>query len=949
MKTQSIRILLIDGNENHVSLISTALKQSALARFDLEVINHPTALKNYLNPIDLILLDLEGLEQIKKVQDLMPGVPITVLTNAGDDQTGYEAIRRGAQDFLPGDRIDGYHLSHTIINAVERQRAADQQARRQSHVFFERALDALSAHVAVLDETGVVIAVNEAWQKFAVANQLPGLGVGQNYLHLCDAATGPQSEEAREVAAGIRKVLAGEKCEFQLEYSPTEQRWFLLQVRRFEIAGIPCVVVSHHDITERRLAEEALLVERKLLRTVINHMPDRIFAKDREGHYLIKNAADLRQMKAPSLEAAIGKTDFDFYPEDLAAQYFADDQLVIQYGQSLINREEPAPGPDSSMLCILTTKVPLRDQKGEITGLVGIGRDITELKRAQERLQKYTDEVNLLYRISGQLAQTLDLKTIYAILQDAIVSYMSCDELYISSYTAEEMHIDYAWIGKNDQLTDIPDHLLLAAKQIHRSVLQTGETLYLPDYRAWLQSFQSELPSLTPCSALLLPLRIENQVFGVIHVFSHQPDACAEDKRRFLEALAPQAAAASANAHLYLQAQHEVAERVRAEAALYELNEALEQRIAERTLELRNSESRYRAIIEDQTELVCRYLPDRTITFANDAYCHFFKRSREMLLNRPFLPNILEEDRAEWEKKFALLTQENPVIAVEHRTIAGNGKVHWLQWTHQLIADSGEIQGVGRDVTRQKQAEEALRQALAHEIELNDIRSRFISMASHDLRTPLAVIQSSTDLLSDYNENLSSERKEVIFSRIQSSIQHMVELLDDILLFARADAGRLEFAPEKLNLIAFCNNLLSELKASIGTQHRLDFSANNGGKPVWADPKLLRHIINNLVSNAIKYSPAGSTVKIELKHNGSLILLSVADQGIGIPIEDQKNLFRTFFRGKNVSHIPGTGLGLAIVQQSVELHGGSISFESHVGEGTTFLVALPSVTSKESG
>jgi PAS domain S-box-containing protein len=892
----------------------------------------------------------------------------------------------------------GFMASSIVRDVTEQERA--RRALEEAYLFLQYTLDALSAHIAILDETGAIIAVNEAWRQFADTNGLsdPAYGLGTSYLAVCESATGPWSEGAPEVAAGIRQALAAGNGGFYLEYpchSPDEQRWFAVRLHRFEIGGAGRVVAAHYDITERKLAEQALAAERNLLRTLIDHMPDRVYAKDREGRFLIKNMADVRQMGAATPGEVIGKTDFDFYPEELAARYRADDQMVIQFGQSLINREEPAVAADGSQRWILTTKVPLRDSSQKIIGLVGIGRDVTERKRTQEQVEKLDAEMNALYNISKQLGQSLDLDTTFSTLHDAIAVHMDCAGLYVSSYNPEDHLIRCMWAWGDGERLDtgkfpvIP--LAEAGRGTQSHVIRTGEALYVPDYQARVESarcptdaaveegpdYQARVESAQtlyvaqadaglvdrdqapeeeplPRSALFVPLNLEGRVLGVIQVFSYQRNAYSEDDLRFLKALAPQAAAAVANALLYRQAQHEVAERERAEAALRELNEVLEQRITERTGELRESEARYRAIVEDQTELLCRFLPDTTVMFVNGAYSRFFDLPREDLIGHPFEHTIFEDDLARWKKEFAALSRDNPVVTIEHRMMAGDGRIRWVQWTNRLITNGDdqrvEIQGVGRDITRQKQAEDVLRQALTREMDVNEMRSRFISMASHDLRTPLAVIQMSSDLLSLYSARLTEERKQEAHREINQAIQQMVTLLDDILIIGRAESGKLEFQPEPLDLRMYIQNLLTELKTALGTDHHLDFIATGECKRGWIDPKLLHHIVVNLVSNAIKYSPSNQAVTIELKCAESQIVLSVEDQGMGIPVDDQKHLFETFFRASNVGRIPGSGLGLAIVRQSVELHGGSITFESRPGKGTTFFVVLPCISlGEESG
>jgi len=545
---------------------------------------------------------------------------------------------------------------------------------------------------------------------------------------------------------------------------------------------------------------------------------------------------------------------------------------------------------------------------------------------------------------------------------------MDCDGLYVSSYSPGDdmIRCEWAWgDGKRIDTSKFPPIPLAEKGKGNQSVvIRTGEALNLPDYQARLSASQTlyvvrsdgsisdreavpEDENL-PRSSLLVPMRLENRVLGIIQVFSYRLNAYTDAHLRFLKALAPQAAAAVANASLYQRAQRELMERKQAEAALRDLNGVLEQRIAARTAELRESEARYRAIVEDQTELICRHLPDTTITFVNDAYCQFHGIRREGAIGHRFEPLIYEEDRARWHSEYAALSPDNPVMTVEHRTVGGDGKVHWVQWTNRLITDSNgnflEVQGVGRDITRQKQSETVLRQAFAQQMEVNEMRSRFMSMASHDLRTPLAIIQAWADLTSRYGDKLSEERKRAGYEDVQRAIRQMVSLLDNILLIGQVDSGSLQLEPELLNLKAFCENMLTELKTAFGTSHHLTLRVSGQCDPQWMDPRLLRQIISNLVSNAIKFSSPEITIEISLDCMPTQAVLSVEDHGIGIPIDDQAHLFETFFRASNVGSTPGTGLGLAIVHQSVEVHGGSITLESRPGEGTTFFVILPYIS-----
>lgn len=276
-------------------------------------------------------------------------------------------------------------------------------------------------------------------------------------------------------------------------------------------------------------------------------------------------------------------------------------------------------------------------------------------------------------------------------------------------------------------------------------------------------------------------------------------------------------------------------------------------------------------------------------------------------------------------------------------------------WEARLaVTEKNEVMAIMRDITKRKIAESELRSALEREKELNELKSRFISMASHEFRTPLTTILGSAELLRHYSYKWSSEKKLVHFERIHSNVQHLVELLNDVLLIGQVEAGKLEFNPEPLDVVQFCSSLVEELQVSAGSEHTITFTCPVSKLEGYLDEKLLRHILSNLLSNAIKYSPTSSTVNFELVCQNDLAIFHIQDSGIGIPLEDQQRLYDSFHRAKNVGIIPGTGLGLSIVKRSVDLHRGNITVESEVGVGTTFTVTIPlskdrQIDNKDSG
>lgn len=258
-----------------------------------------------------------------------------------------------------------------------------------------------------------------------------------------------------------------------------------------------------------------------------------------------------------------------------------------------------------------------------------------------------------------------------------------------------------------------------------------------------------------------------------------------------------------------------------------------------------------------------------------------------------------------------------------------------------VVSAEDEVMAIIRDITKRKKAEVDIRNSLEKQKELGELKTRFVSMTSHEFRTPLTTILSSTELLEKYNKKLSDEKKAQHLQRIKVSVKHMTQLLNNVLLIGKAEAGKLQCRPVAMDLTKFCRDLVEELQLSSGDNHTIAFCHQGEYTTAYLDEKLLLYIFTNLLSNAIKYSPEGGTVNFNLIFQPEKVIFQVQDQGIGIPAAEHQQLFNSFHRASNVGTISGTGLGLAIVKKAVDLHQGEIAVKSEVGIGTTFIVTLP--------
>jgi signal transduction histidine kinase len=259
-----------------------------------------------------------------------------------------------------------------------------------------------------------------------------------------------------------------------------------------------------------------------------------------------------------------------------------------------------------------------------------------------------------------------------------------------------------------------------------------------------------------------------------------------------------------------------------------------------------------------------------------------------------------------------------------------------------LVEEDRSIKRAGiiiRNISKIKKGEEVLRKALQKEKELGELKSRFVSMASHEFRTPLSTILSSSYLLAKYITTEDQPKREKHIDRIISSVNMLTDILNDFLSIGRIEEGRISLRPAPVVVRQFMEAIVNEIKPLLKKNQEIVYM-HSGRDQAVLDNGLLKHIVLNLLSNAIKFSGEDSSIEVATMNSAGEFILSVKDQGVGISEEDQKHLFERFFRGTNVTHIQGTGLGLHIVSRYAELMNGTVKFRSELGSGTEFIVAF---------
>ena len=364
--------------------------------------------------------------------------------------------------------------------------------------------------------------------------------------------------------------------------------------------------------------------------------------------------------------------------------------------------------------------------------------------------------------------------------------------------------------------------------------------------------------------------------------------------------------------------------------------------------QLQASEQRFRGVFDQTFQLMVLLTPEGNLLEYNQAALDFSHANQEDCLALPLWElkcwNYSQASQ-EWLQTAIANARDGHFVRAEIQVRDALDVMVWVDFSLKPLKDeTGKVVmliGEGRDISDKKRAETEIINALEQERELNQLKSDLVSVVSHEFRTPLTTIRSSAELLERYCRDVMDEKKSKHFQRIRAAINQTIQLLDDVLLIGKAEAGKMEFKPVAIDLVEFCRNLVEELRSNFNSHHSLTFTCQGECSNACLDENLLRPILTNLLSNAVKYSPKGETVNFELACQDEVVTFRIQDQGMGIPPEDLSRLFESFYRASNVGSIQGTGLGLSIVKKSVDLHGGQLAVESALGIGTTFTVMLP--------
>jgi len=782
---------------------------------------------------------------------------------------------------------------------ITKIKLAEQELRESNtryHNLFENMLEGFAFCRMLLDDQGrpadfVYLDVNSPFGRLTGLKDVTGKKVTEVIPGIKES-----DPELFEIYGRVALTGQPEKIEIYVEALGI---WFSISVYSPERGYF---VVVFDNITERKRAEEALLERDNFISGILGSITDRLVVLDKNWRYRFANEEFLRfhGMSQPEL---LGRSVWELFPQFVGTEPYRQlhlamaDRVAVEYkvyhpslGQWFSSRAYPITNG----------------------GVAVFSRDITEQQQAVEALQRSEEQFRTLADAIPQLCWMANA--------DGWIFWYNQRWYEYTGTTAEQME-GWGWQSVHD-----PE--------------------VLPEV---VERWQAAIVAGEPAE-MYFPLRGNDGVY-----------------RTFLTRVQP-LKDASGRVQRWLGTNTDISDLKRAEEELRKAKDDLELLVRERTADLqatmdnlsremaereraaellRLSEERYRKVVADQTETICRFNADGTFTFVNDVFCRVFGKTREELLGSKWYPRVFPDDVPIIEERLRTMTPANPVVVIENRVYTDSGAILWLQAVNRGFFDENgqliETQGVARDITERKLVEEELQQALQAAETVNDTIRRLVRTIAHEFRTPLGLLIGSTDILDRYWDRLTPEKRAEQLELIQNASYQISNLVNSVTVFNLSEIDR-HGEPLKLQDIGdLCRSIAAEVETvwCAGHEFIVSIAANCGTAVI--DDILFRRVLQNLLSNAFRYTLSNGTVSLDAHREKNMLVLAITDNGIGIPEDEQELIFDAFYRSRNVEGRRGLGLGLSIVREALSQMGGTITVTSSMGNGTTMRVEIPVV------
>jgi PAS domain S-box-containing protein len=655
--------------------------------------------------------------------------------------------------------------------------------------------------------------------------------------------------------------------------------------RQYELELFSVLGSTLGNLIERKHAMSSLREFADEIHDLYNNAPCGYHSLGPHGKFIRVNDTELEWL-GYTRDEMIDKLTFPDIVADGSEELLRTTLQAFREHGEVSGREFMIKRKDGSLFPILFNAVAVLDENGEYVRSRTTMFDITELKKAQDSLRES----------EAQLRSLVESQTAYMIRTDLEGNYTYCNQVFLD---------DYGWIHEDPRM------------------LNSANTVIEADHP---QLYEAAMASMAePDKPVQVMLRKPAQDGGVRHTlweFIGITDATG--RVTGVQCVG-----------------FDITKQQEAESAL------------------RESEERYRTVIETMSEGVVLQGMDGSIETCNAAAERILGLTRDQMMGRTSVDprwQAIHEDGSpfpgETHPAMVTLRTGKPLANVVMGVHKPDGGLNWILINSSPVTYPGGagVQAVVTtftDISDRKRYEKILEEALQQEKRLSELKSRFVSVTSHEFRTPLAAILATTETLAHYRDRMDDRQIDMRFDKIRQQVDHMKSILEDVLQIAQIQAGYVQYNPVPVDLDELCSELVAEFRGRSDYHNRIIYTCPNPPVNASLDPRLMRQVISNLMSNALKYSPIEKPIRVELAHDEENITCRVSDEGIGIPLEDQKRLFEPFHRAGNVEAYPGTGLGLNITKEAVRAHGGSIAADSKLGAGTTMTVVIPRTLAEE--
>ncbi len=843
--------------------------------------------------------------------------------------------------------------------------------------------------VYIKDNDCKYILVNQKFSKILKANRPEDI-YGKSDKDLFD------EDKASKYFEDDQKILSGEVSFIknkQESIKNGETKFSLttkipIKNKKGKIIGLmgTCSDITEQELASREIEEKNHILEkeRNLLRALMDNMPDTIYIKDTECRFLDGNPQQVKVTKAKSYDNLIGKTDFDFYPKDIAEIFYKDDKHVLDTGESVINKEEIGFDPEGNIRVKSTTKVSFRDKNGKIIGLVGIGRDITQQKETEEELKQQAQslqEINVLLEerqeeinqqadeLSSQNKILENERNLLRTLIDALPDFIYIKDRDSKFIAANKKTCDIMKARSQENLEGKTDFDFYAKEiaqlfyEDEKKVIKTGKAIINKEEIGFDLEGNERVISTTKVPYY----DAEGRIVGIVGVGRD-----ITEMNKFQEKLKKQTADLQENNQLLEERQEEIQKQ--------------SESLSDQNLILEKERNLLRTLIDNMPDYI--YIKDkdsRFLTVNKRLLTVMHKKSLDEVVGKTDYETTPSKEAAEiyYKDEQKIISSGKPIINKEEIGFDENDRKRVMSTSKVPYYDTegniAGIVGIGRDITKQKIAEKQLREQAQNLQEVNVIleerqekiqqqseelnkqaqnlkktntqlehlnttKNKFFSIIAHDLKNPFQAIFGFSELLMRNYEDFDDTQQMELLTMIKSSSESAFNLLENLLQWARTQTDRIKYNPANINLAELIQQNIELSQASAENKQISLISEIEGDSGVYADKNMINLVIRNLLSNAVKFTNEEGTITIRCyEKNKNEIAVSITDTGIGVSKENIKKLFRIdeYFSTSGTAGESGTGLGLIICKEFVEKNKGSISIESELEIGTTFTFTLP--------